>query len=186
MSDTLTLPGFDIEATPDAQLRSEEARRLFEQMDEAGPVLDDYFALRAKGYSWRVAVFIVWASLPADRRWPRTQGELATQVLGLTSDRRVREWRANNPAVEAEVRTLQVSALEKSRARIIGALIESASNPDPRASADRKVALEMLGEYTPKQAVLSGVVDLTERDTADLVAGAQIPGMVVDGESTAG
>lgn len=184
MSDALTLPGFDdIETTPDARLRSDDARRLFETMDDAAPWLDDYFDLRGEGYSWRVAVYMVWASLPAGRRYPKTQGELARELLGLTSDRRIREWKAKNQAIETRIRMLQVGQLAKSRARIIGALVESASNPDPRASADRKMALEMLGDYIPRQATIAATVDLTERDTADLMAGAQIPGMVIKGET---
>ncbi|MFQ5433983.1 MAG: hypothetical protein ACE5FD_03820 [Anaerolineae bacterium] len=176
------LPGLDgqVKSYDEAQLRSEEARRLFEAGEEAGPWLDDYWKLCARGYSWRIAVYIIWAALPKDKRCPKTQADLATQVLGLSSDRRIRQWRLNNPAIENEIRMLQVSALTKARADIINALIESAGNPDPRASADRKVALEMLGEYIPRQAIGLGVgtiADMTDASTADLAAQAQIPGV---------
>lgn len=172
-----SLPGFDVEpeANTEAKLRSDEARKIFETTGEYGEWLDDYFRLIAEGWPWRVAVYIIWASLPTDRRQPRTQQALATEVLGLASDRRIRQWRAQNPAIDTRIRALQVSALAKNRAQIIGALIESASNPDPRASSDRKMALEMLGDYIPRQATISTVVNVDEADTADLLAQAQIP-----------
>lgn len=178
------LPGMeaDIDALDEAQLKSEEARRIFEASEKAEPWMDDYFKLRREGWSWRQACYMIWAALPAASRWPKTQQELATEVLGLSSDRAIRNWRANNPAMETRIAQLAASALGKARAEIYAALIEAASNPNPRAHADRKLALEMMGDYIPKQRVDVGAVladDLSEVDTEDLIALAA-PGGVDD------
>jgi hypothetical protein len=172
----------DIDALDEAQLKSEEARRIFEASEKAEPWMDDYFKLRREGWSWRQACYMIWAALPAASRWPKTQQELATEVLGLSSDRAIRNWRANNPAMETRIAQLAASALGKARAEIYAALIEAASNPNPRAHADRKLALEMMGDYIPKQRVDVGAVladDLSEVDTEDLIALAA-PGGVDD------
>ena len=121
----------------------------------------------------------MWASQPRDRRAPATQGELATQELGLTSDRVIRKWRSENLAVDVRIRSLTISQLAKARAQVISALIEAASNPNPRAHADRKLALEMLGDYVPKQRLMVGDLlpdDLRELDENDLRALATAPG----------
>lgn len=181
MTEVLTLPGFEADLNPldEAQLRSNEAREVFEARYGSAPWMEDYWTLCGEGWAWRQAVYIVWASQPRDRRVPATQGELATQELGLTSDRVIRKWRAGNPAVDVRIRSLTISQLSKSRAQVIAALIEAASNPNPRAHADRKLALEMLGDYVPKQRLLVGDVlpdDLSEIGENDLRALASVPG----------
>jgi len=141
--------------------------------------MDDYWALLAEGWPWRQAVYMIWSSLPKNARQPRTQGELATDVLGLTSDRAIREWKDKNPAIEARIAKLAASALGKARTEIYRALIHAASNPDPRAHSDRKLALEMMGDYVPKARLDVGTVlteDLEEMDTEELAALAQVPG----------
>jgi len=151
------LPGMEEMVARDplteAQLRSAHARRIFEVDEGYAPWMEDYWRLVGEGWPWRQAVYMLWASLPGDRRQPRTQGELATEVLGLTSDRVIREWKAGNPALDAEIARLSASILSKRRAAIYDALAESASNPSPRANSDRRLALEMMGDYSPKVGV---------------------------------
>lgn len=171
------LPGLEAEINPldEAQLRSQEAQQLFEAQYGDAPWMDDYFELRSEGWDWRKAMYIIWASVPADRREPRTQKDLAT-ALGLTTDRVIREWRAKNPAIQTRIDALVRASLGKARAKIYQALIESASNPSHRASADRKLALEMMGDYTPKQSLTVGTqAEPEELGAADLAAQAQIP-----------
>jgi hypothetical protein len=159
-------------------LRSDEARAAFEAQFGSQPWMEDYWALRGEGWSWRQACYMIWASMPRESRTPTTQAELATQVLGLASDRQIRKWRNNNPAIDARIHALQVSALAKARPEIIKALIDSASRPDPRAHADRKMALEMLGDYTDETRVRVNVgeQDLETLPEEDLAALARVPG----------
>ena len=183
------LPGMEAALNPvdEAQIKADLARQVFEASlrDEDGQALDadlwvdDYFALLAEGWPWRVAVYMLWASLPGDRRQPRTQAELATQYLGLTSDRVIRTWKQNNPAIEVRIRKLEKSALMKGRGRVLQALIDAASNPSPRAATDRKLYFEMTGDYVPRQRVDHGLAlpdDLSKMSEQELRAMASEPG----------
>lgn len=164
--------------TTAAQLKSIEARRIFEAQHGSQPWMDDYFDLVGRGWSWRQAFYILWASMPKGQREPGTQLELAG-LLGLESDRVIREWRAKNPALELEVRTQTRSMLGRARTEIYEALITAACKPDPRAHQDRKLALEMMGDYVPRQRLDVGVGEgdnLEEMNADDLRAQAQLPG----------
>jgi hypothetical protein len=144
------LPGMEPAALDphlEDKLRADQARKIFEASEGSLDWMDDYWALRAEGWDWRHAVYIVWASLPTHQRQPPTQQELATQILGLSSDRQIRKWKDKNPAIEVRVRKLQRSALMKARADVMDALVQAASNPSPRASTDRKLYFEMTGDY---------------------------------------
>jgi len=178
MIDVPSLPGIDgqVDALTEAQLRSEEAQKLYEARWGDAAWMDDYWQLRAEGWTWRQAAYMVWASLPKEQRQPKTQGELARRELGLSSDRAIRKWKQDNPAIELRIRELTVSALAKARVEIYAALIQAASNPNPRCHADRKLALEMMGDYVPKQKVTVGAElpdDLAELDVETLRAMAQ-------------
>ena len=186
------LPGMEgaVDVVAEAQLRSEAARRIFEESEGSAPQgeagsatgwatwMGEYWALVGEGWGWRQAVYMLWASQPRQGRWPKTQEALATEVLGLGSDRRIREWRANNPAMDVRVAKLAASALSKARAEVYEALIHAASNPDPRAHSDRRLALEMMGDYVPRQRVDVGAVapeDMGDLSEAELAALAQDP-----------
>jgi len=181
MENQVTLPTMEAwaeEFEDDAQRRSEAARAVFETSEGAAEWMTDYWQLLAEGWPWRLAVYMLWVSQPKDRRHPATQGELARQVLGLTSDRAIREWREKNPAMEARTAKLAASVLSKARADIYQALITAASNPSPRANADRKLALEMLGDYVPRQQLALGVATVEtvqELSTEELAAIAHEP-----------
>lgn len=176
------LPGMDgavLNKLDEDQLRSENARRVFESTHGKQPWMNDYWELRAEGWSWRQAVYIVWASQPKPDRVPQNQGDLAVQELGLSSDRQIRKWRMNNPMIDLRVKALTISALAKARAEVYQALITAATNPNPRAHADRKLALEMLGDYVPRQKVAIGPDlpdDLSQVDEEELRAMALAPG----------
>jgi hypothetical protein len=181
MIEIQSLPGFEgyINPLDEARLRSDEAREIFEAKYGSAPWMEDYWTLCGEGWPWRQAAYINWASQPRDRRSPATQGELATQELGLTSDRVIRKWRSENPAVDVRIRALTISQLAKARSEVFMALIEAASNPNPRCHADRKMALEMLGDYVPKQRVLVGDIlpdDLSQVEEGDLRALVSTPG----------
>ena len=169
------------DALTEAQVRSEEARRIFEGCvgDEYQAVdMTEYWRLVGAGWRWRQAVFILWSAMPRDQRTPKTQAELATEVLGLASDRVIREWKGN-PALDAEVAKVASGALMRHRPEIYRALVEAASNPSPRANSDRRLALEMLGDYQPKQRLAVGPDlpdDLSELDAGELRMLASLPG----------
>jgi hypothetical protein len=172
------LPGLEgaLNVLEEAQLKSLHARQIFEAQGEAEPWMDDYWDLIGKGWSWRQAVYLLWAAQPKDLRQPATQAELATQVLGLASDRVIRDWKSDERFM-AETARLVGSIVLKHRADVLHALAEVAQSRNPRAHADRKMFLEMTGDYVAKQAiglgVSSGVADL---DDATLAAMAAIPG----------
>lgn len=140
--------------TPEeANRRSETARQALEVlqgMPDAPGWLEMYWRLRDAGWKWRVAAYIAWAASPKNNRKPKTQEELAIQVLGLTSDRQIGTWRAKNPEINETIALLQAAPLFEHRADIYQALIDSATKPDYKSHQDRKLALELLGDYVPR------------------------------------
>jgi hypothetical protein len=126
----------------------------------AQPWLDDYRELLEHGWPWRVACYIAWRSAPrrnsdGTERWPKTQGELAREVLGLESDRVIRTWRERNPGIEAAIAMVKAKALFEHRRDVFNALVTSASNPSHKNHTDRKLFLEMTGDYTPRQETIT-------------------------------
>ena len=113
----------------------------------------DYLELRASGWEWRRAVYIAWASSPIADRQPATQEMLATMVLGLTSDRTIRKWRQQDATIDDAIALAQAAPLLKHRRDIYEALVKSATTPDPRNYSDRRLALEMLGDYVPNRKI---------------------------------
>jgi len=164
--------------TPEeAQRRSLAAQGALTVMGQASAPMwfEQYTMLLAAGWPWRVACYIAWASSPKKSRWPRTQEELATAVLGLTSDRQVATWRKRNPGIDEVISVLQALPLVEHRADIYAALIESATNPDHRNHPDREMALELLGDYTKQVKVdtVHGPDQVSEMSDAELDALAQ-------------
>lgn len=180
VEDDLSLPSPEGEGiTREERVRrSEDARVEFESMAEGKlPVMGSHFVeangvtlevkrevsgsdwrniykiLREAGWPWRKAVFIAWCASPRKDRWPKTQEELATQVLGLTSDRVFTQWRQKEPQIDDAIATMQAAPLWAHRADVLNALVDSAANSDHRSNPDRKLFLEMTGDYTPKQKV---------------------------------
>lgn len=146
--------------SPDeARLRSEAARQALEVLSAKRPEnidvwppewLETYHQLMAAKWPWRIAAYIAWASSPKKKRWPKTQAELSTHVLGLNSPRQITTWREKNPAIDETIATLQVAPMMEHRADVFEALVASASDTDHRSNPDRKLYFEMIGEYTPR------------------------------------
>ncbi len=149
MSDDETL----FPAGPAVQGQAESRRAYHQLLDELDqyPWWQDYRELIQRGWDWRKAVLIAWEASPARARVPSTQEELAIQVLGLTSDRVIAKWRKQQPEIDQEVARMQAAPLLRHRRDILDALIVSATDPDPKSHPDRKLALEMLGDYKPRQ-----------------------------------
>lgn len=158
----------------EAALRSETARKALELrgIENEPAWMEMYRKLREAGWPWRVACYIAWASSPKSGRWPKTQEELATQALGLTSDRQIGTWRSKNPAINETITLLQAAPLFEHRSDIYAALINSASRPDYKSHQDRKLALELLGDYIPRLRVdqrdVSNLKDMDELPDEEL------------------
>ena len=114
---------------------------------------DEYLVLRTEGWDWRKAAYIAWASSPAKERWPANQELLASNVLGLKSDRTIRKWRENDATIDDRVALMQIEPMMKHRRDVIEALVRVAMVPHPKAHQDRKLFLEMTGDYKPRGAL---------------------------------
>lgn len=173
----LELPEVELEGvTPEeARLRSEAARRKFER---AGfEWRKEYLDLRNGGWPWRQAAYIAWAASPKGNRNPKTQDDLAQTVLGLTSDRAISTWRKKNPMIDEMVAVMQSAPLFEYRAEIYRALVSNAIKPDYKTHNDRKLALEMMGDYVPASKLTAELLkslkggsldDLSDEELADL------------------
>lgn len=161
----------------ESRLLSEQARLMFQASDDHGTWLDDYFALLVEGWSWRQAVYMVWASQPKPRT-PSTEKELAVQVLGLTGARPIRHWKKDNPQMMLRIQKLQLAVLGKARAEVLEALVDSATTGSYRNYRDRELFLKMTGDYIPRERVdvaAVGVGDLGAMSAEELAALARIP-----------
>ena len=174
----------------EARLISEAARQVFEnrqssilslapdvELEETEGWYRDYVRLREQGWPWRIAAYIAWAASPKLSRWPSTLSKLATEVLGLRGPRTIHNWRKKHPSLDSVVGMLQTAPLFEHRRDVINALIEMARTPDYKAFNDRKLFLELMGDYVPKSQLSlknSGKAnDLSELSDAelDLLAG---------------
>jgi len=143
--------------------------------------MDEYWRLRESGWPWRVAAYIAWSASPRDRRWPERQIDLAQQVLGLKSDRVITQWRKKNPMIDEVIALMQARPLFEHRRDIFDALVAVATQQDYKGHQDRKLALEMLGDYVPRSELRASVgtrsKDLSELTDAELAA---LAGEVLD------
>jgi hypothetical protein len=72
------------------------------------------------------------------------------------------KWREKHPEMAEELARMQAAPLLRHRRDVFEALAASASDPDPKSHPDRKLALEMMGDYRPKQ-------ELTGADGGDVI-----------------
>ena len=138
----------------EARLRSEAGRSALSLLKgtQTQPVWFARFEMLIdNGWPWRQAVYIAWASMPQDGRMPKTQAELATQYLNLTSDRAISTWRKKNAAINTMIGILQSSELWEYRADSFKSLIEGMkkSGEDYKYFNHLKLFLEMSGDYVP-------------------------------------
>lgn len=170
----------------EAMLISDNARRVFEDSSTL-TWSPDYWRLRNQGWPWRVAAYIAWAASPKQERQPKNQQEFATSMLGLTSDRVIATWRKKNPAIDEVIALLQVAPLFEHRRDIYDALIKSATSPDYKSHPDRKLALEMLGDYIPRAKVdlrrkvdKDDLSDMSDAELAELARKLGVSGIGFD------
>ena len=146
---------FPATAITPGQPASRSAHAALHDQGERWPWWADYQAIRnefAHFRNWRIWVYLAWASQPQDRRQPATEAELARDVLGCTT-RAIRNWKGKDygelASIEQAIAYLQAAPLLRYRRDIFDALVEVARTPDPKAHSDRKLALEMMRDYTP-------------------------------------
>jgi hypothetical protein len=153
------LEEFD-EIEEDASERSisyEEARQISEtarqvlnvKFGELPEWWNDYLKLIEQGWPWRVACYIAWAASPKMTRKPATLGELA-QMLGLRSPRSIHRWKAKYPTINHVVALMLVAQFWEHRRDVLDALAQMAATADYKTHNDRKLFLEMTGDYVPK------------------------------------
>lgn len=150
-----------LQAHPDApgqaESRSAFARLKLSDQARAQAWWIDFEELLVQGWEWRKAALIAWEASPVLTRWPPTQAELATMVLGMRTDRAIQRWRRNDPQIERTVAMARAAPLLRHRRAIYDALVTVASLPTPQGHPDRKLALEMMGDYRPSgRLALSG------------------------------
>jgi hypothetical protein len=101
----------------------------------------------------RIAAFVAWATMPKKYRYPETQDKLATEILGLTSDRAIATWRKKYPEIDMMISALQADAMLEYRPGAFHALGTVAADPSYRANPDRRLFFEMTKDYTPRQKI---------------------------------
>lgn len=126
---------------------------------------------------WKIAAYVAWSSVPRENRWPKTQNELAVDVLGLGSDRRIAEWRKKYPMIDMMIANLQSQEFLEDRGDVLHALKTMAKRLDYKAAKDRENYLMMTGDLvktTKLEAALRkmGVAkeDLVDMSDAELTA----------------
>lgn len=100
-------------------------------------------------WNWRQALFIAWMATPRHERQPTTLAGLA-DLLGLSSTGTFRNWRRADAEIDERIRALPKTLLLGHVADVYAALVAVASDPDPKAFQDRRLFLEIAGEYSPK------------------------------------
>lgn len=90
--------------------------------------------------------FVLWLSLPPRDREPATLIDLADElgVHRITLSR----WK-QDPKILKQAAKLSRNILLEGIPSTYRAMVESAGNPDGRNNADRRLLVEMAGEYTP-------------------------------------
>lgn len=171
----LDLPEVELDGvTPEvARQRSEAARQALEMLGGQGSAtpawLEDYYMLRDKGWPWRQAAYIAWASTPTDARNPKTQQDLAFQ-LGLTSDRAISTWRRRNPAILETIAFLQSAVLWRHRADAYDNLIKGMqkAGADYKFYNHLKLYMEMTGDYVPTSKYMAELKKKISTDPSEL------------------
>ena len=112
---------------------------------------EQYHRLINAGVPWRIAAFVAWSSVPKPYRKPPTQEEFAIQKLGLTSDRRIADWRKKYPAIDQMIADLQGESLMEWRPAVFEAIGWGASQKDYKAAAQQRLFVELTGDMPNKR-----------------------------------
>lgn len=138
---------------------------LKDKLDEGEEIpswAETYHELINSNIPWKIAAYIAWATVIRKHRWPETQEELAINVLGLNSDRRITEWRRKYSYIDQMIADLQTSKYMQYIPGAIAASGEVASRPDYKSTAERRLLYEATGiiDTKTKVSVEDGHVNL--------------------------
>lgn len=182
----LELPEVELDdmSVEEARLKSEAGRSALYALkgEKEQPAWFERFEqLVNGGWPWRQAAYIAWASTPKEGRTPKTQEELAKQVLNLTSDRAISTWRKKNPAIDTMVTLLQSAELWDHRADAFQQLVEGVkkAGSDYKYAKHLEIFLRMTGDDVPtsqlvalfKKSGAKGAHDVDENTLDELAAG---------------
>lgn len=170
----------------EARLKSEAGRSALFALKgmPSQPVWFERFEQLLNGrWPWRQAAYIAWASTPKEGRFPKTQEELAKQILNLSSDRAISTWRKKNPAIDTMAALLQSAELWDHRPDAFQQLVEGMkkAGSDYKFVKHLEIFLRMTGDDVPTSQLValirrkesSGPHEIDE-DTLDaLAAGAK-------------
>lgn len=155
----------------ETQRRLFEAKTIFSQT-EPPAYMAQLQRLLTANVPWRIAVYVAWASVPKYERIPATQEALAREVLGLTSDRRIADWRKRYP-IDQMIADLQGEMLMQYRPGVFDAIGWGASQRDYKAAAQQRLFVELTRDMpNPKIHVEDNraVQDLGDLSDAELDA----------------
>lgn len=149
--------GQSVPALSPAEIREREmaARMALEEREgeEAPSWTEKYHELMMSKIPWRIAAFIAWSIVPKHTRWPETQNELAVEVLGLTSDRRIIEWRRKYPYIDQMIATMQTAVLLEYVPGSLEASGRVAARADYKSTAERRLLWEAVGIINRNQKI---------------------------------
>jgi len=132
------------------QAESRSAYQSFVKFAKEQDWWDDYLAIRKLGYDYRKAAYIVWSSLPTDKRQPPTKKEFAN-LIGLKDTSVIRKWRSNNPEIDKLIENLTLTPLREGLSDVIQAWYAVARSHDAKSFQDRKLYLEHQGIIKAKK-----------------------------------
>lgn len=151
------------------QVRDEAPPTWMELYDA---LLDERDEEGKRRWDWRRALYIAWHCAPKDQRDPKTVGGLARRLGVATST--MREWRYKDPEIERRISELPRLLLMEHVASVYQALATLAATPDPKTFQDRRLFLELTGQYSPKAGViLGGEVQVATVTAAERIAAMQ-------------
>lgn len=167
----LDLPEVELEGVSpeEARRRSENALSILAAKrgsKDAPAWLSTWEMLMDKGWPWRQAAYIAWASTPSDGRKPKTQQELAL-MLGLESDRAISTWRKKNRAILETISLLQSALLWDSRSDAFAELIAGMkkAGKDYKFFHHLELYLKLTGDFVP---TANYVAELKRKLTTDI------------------
>lgn len=151
------------------QLRDELPPRWLELYDA---LLDERGEDGKRRWDWRKALYIAWHCTPREQREPQTVGGLAKRLGVATST--MRAWRAKDAEIERRIAELPRLLLMDHLASVYEAVATLASTPDPKTFPDRRLFLELTGQYSPRTGVeFGGEVAVVAVTAAERIAAMQ-------------
>lgn len=146
----------------EVQSRGAEVPPWLEMYDA---LLDERTEDGARRWDWRKALFIAWSCVPRQSRLPKTVTELAS-ILGLRPSS-IRKWRTHDPEIEERIAAGPRRMLLEHVGDVMQALVDVATQPDPRAHQDRKLFLEITGNYQPSGALAVSMTPISYIEVAE-------------------